>query len=103
MKRTSKLLSLLLAALMLASAMASCASGGDDTPADTSGAAESVDTTTVVEETTEDPLADKIPADVKFDGYNFRLYGDIKDTMLFPTIYRAEEKGETVLFSEDLY
>ena len=30
------------------------------------------------------------------DGYNFRLYGDIKDTMLFPTIYRAEEKGETV-------
>ncbi len=90
-----KLTASALALLMLASALASCSDGGDDTT-DTSGAADSVDSTTAPEETTEDPLADKIPADIKFDGYNFRLYGDGKDLKLFPTIFRAEETGETV-------
>ena len=93
MKRTSKLLSLLLAALMLASSLAAC-SGGDD-PADTTGSGDSADTTTVPEETTADPLADPFP-DVTYDGYNFRLYGAISDTVVFSTIYREEEKGETV-------
>ncbi|MBE6559818.1 MAG: hypothetical protein E7662_01730 [Ruminococcaceae bacterium] len=92
MKRTSKLLSLLLAALMLASSMVACSSGDD--PADTSGAADSADTT-VAEETTADPLADPFTG-VTYDGYNFRLYGHIGDTVVFSTIYREEEKGETV-------
>ena len=83
-----------LALLMLVPTLAACSDGGEDTT-DTSGVADSADTT-VVEETTENPLADKIPADVKFDGYNFRLYADGKDAKLFPTIYRTEETGETV-------
>ncbi len=93
MKRTSKLLSLLLAALMLASSLVAC-SGGDD-PAETTGSGDSADTTTAPEETTADPLADTAP-DVTYDGYNFRLYGDIADTFVLCTIYREEEKGETV-------
>lgn len=96
--RSKKIFSLFLAALMAASAvLASCAntddSGTDDTTAQTG-----YDTTTAADTTTaetEDPLADNLP-DVTYDGYNFRLFGDIADLKLYPTIYREEENGETV-------
>ena len=87
-----KLTASALALLMLASALTSCA--GSDEPADTTASDAAADTT-VAAETEPDPLADTAP-DVKYDGYKFRLYGAASDTVVFSTIYRAEEKGETV-------
>ncbi len=93
MKRTSKLLSLLLAALMLIPVMAACSNSND--PADTTASGNPADTTTAPDETTEDLLADPFPG-VTYDGYNFRMYGAISDTVVFSTIYREEEMGEAV-------
>ena len=88
--KKSRILSLLLAALMLSTPLYACSDDGEQTSDDSAAA----DTT--VAETEPDPLADPFPEDLKYNGYNFRFYGDIGDTFVLCTIYRAEEKGETV-------
>ena len=92
--KKSRILSLLLAALMLSAPLYACSDSGDQSADDTSGGA-SADTTVTVE-TEPDPLADPFPENLTYDGYGFRFYGDIADTFVLCTIYREEEKGETV-------
>ena len=65
-----KSLALCLAALMLAMPLASCAQT-ENTPTDTT--ADTAADVTTEAATTEDPLADNLPEDLNFDGYNFRI------------------------------
>jgi len=70
-----KLISLLLASLLLISALAGCATdtpapADDTTVSDTTTAAPD---TTTAEVTTEAPIVAEIPANVKYDGYQFRI------------------------------
>ncbi len=92
-----KTLALCLAALMLAMPLASCAQT-EETPTDTT--ASSADTTaadiTTEAVTTEDPLADNLPEELDFGGYNFRIGSTEKETRWYEYIVRDEQNGETL-------
>lgn len=90
-----KLTSLLLASLMLISVLASCAT--DDKPVDTTAADTTAADTTTAEVTTEPEIVPEVPADKKYDGYEFKLLtNDETNTIRSSFEIEAEDNGEVM-------
>lgn len=81
MKRSIRIMAMLMALLLLGLSAVACADNGDDTPADTTTLAAAADTTpTAAADTTAAPettdqydVDDTLPADLKFDGETIRI------------------------------